>query len=389
MTGPLIFLTATEPSGDLMGAGLMAALRELTGGTVRFAGLGGERMKAEGLDSLFPTAELAVMGVAEVLPHARRLLARVRQTAEAVLAVAPDAVVTIDSWSFSSRIATRLHGRRRCPLIQFVAPKVWAWRPGRARTLARLVDHLLVQLPFEPAFFERYGLPATFVGHPIVESGAERGDGARFRAAYGIRAEATLLCVLPGSRHSEVKRLLPVFGDTVRRLAAARPGLRLVVPTVETVEAAVRRAVAGWPGGVVVTRGDRDKYDAFAASNAALAASGTVALELAMAGVPTAIGYRLNAVSAWLARMLLTVKYVNLVNIILDRPVVPELLQWNCTADRLEAAVHRLLDDPQAAEEQRAAGAEVAGRLGLGGPSPSRRAAEVVLQVLDGARLRP
>ena len=245
MSGPLVFLTATEPSGDLMGAGLMDALKRLTGGRIRFAGIGGDRMIAEGLDSLFPVGELAIMGLTELLPRARQLLQRVRQTADAALAADPDLIVTIDSWAFSSRIASRLKGRRKCPLVQFVAPKVWAWRPGRARKLARLVDHLLAQLPFEPDFFSRYGLDTTFVGHPIIEREADQGSGDRYRQAHDIAADAPLLTVLPGSRRSEASRLLPIFDIVVRRLCAAEPALRLAVPTVSTVEAAVREAAAG------------------------------------------------------------------------------------------------------------------------------------------------
>lgn len=382
MSGPLVFLTATEPSGDLMGAELMEALRRLTGDRIRFAGVGGERMGAQGLESLFPIAELAIMGVAELLPRARQLLRRVTQTVDAALAVDPDLIITIDSWAFSSRIAGRLKDRRRCPLIQFVAPKVWAWRPGRARKLARLIDHLLVQLPFEPAFFEDYGLKSTFVGHPIIEVGADRGNAARFRGAYGIAEEVPLLTVLPGSRRSEIQRLLPIFSDAVARLCAANPGLRLAVPTVGTVAEAVRQAVASWPGQPIVIRTDQDKYDAFAASRAALAASGTVALELALAGVPAVITYRLNPVSAWLARPLIRVKYVNLVNIILDRPVVPELLQGDCTAVRIEAAVQELLSDPDARQAQRRDVHTVAEQLGLGGVDPSERAARAALGLM-------
>jgi lipid-A-disaccharide synthase len=381
---PLVFLTATEPSGDLMGAGLMEALRRLTADQVQFAGIGGERMTAQGLDSLFPVGELAIMGVAELLPRARQLLRRVKQTTDAALACDPDLIVTIDSWAFSSRIATRLKGRRRCPLIQFVAPKVWAWRPGRARKLARLVDHLLVQLPFEPAFFEQYGLASTFVGHPIIEQGADRGDGARFRRAHGIAEDAPLLTVLPGSRRSEIQRLLPIFAAAIDRLCAADPELRLAVPTVGTVGDAVRDAVAAWPGRPVVTVSDQDKYDAFAASRAALAASGTVALELALAGVPAIITYRLNPLSAWLARPLIRVKYANLVNIILDRPVVPELLQGDCTPAGIETAVQRLLTDAGARDAQRREIRKVAADLGLGDTQPSERAARAALRLLGG-----
>lgn len=383
---PHVFLVATEPSGDLMGASLMAALRRRCGDGVRFSGVGGSRMAAEGLDSLFPLGDIAVMGAVELLPQLPRLFDRIRRTADAALAAKPDVLVSIDGLAFNARVAARL-ADRAFPIVHFVAPKVWAWRPGRARKLAQLVDHLMVQLPFEPPWFERHGLPTTYVGHPIIESGAGKGDGARFRAAHGIPADAPLLTVLPGSRRGEIKRLLPVFADTVRTLVGRHPDLRVVVPTVETVAAPVREAVASWPGQPILVDTDRDKHDAFAASDAALAASGTVALELGLARVPSVIAYRVNPLSAFVVRRMLTTKYANLVNIMLDRPAVPELLQENCTAGRLADAVDQLLTDPAAAAAQRAAYDEVAQMMLLpGGAVPGDRAADVVLDLIGQGR---
>jgi lipid-A-disaccharide synthase len=381
VNAPLIFLVAGEPSGDALGASLMAGLRKLRP-DVRFAGIGGERMAAEGLESLFPMAELAVMGLAEVLPRLPNLIRRIRQTAAAVAGMRPAALVTIDAPDFCFRVARKLKGRG-IPLIHYVAPTVWAWRPGRAAKIARFLDHLLVLLPFEPPYFQREGLPCTFVGHPVVESGADRGDGARFRAAHGIPAEAPLLCVLPGSRMGEVTRLLPVFREAVVLLAGRHPDLRVVVPTVANVAATVRDAVAGWPVPVVAVEGQGARYDAFAASNAALAASGTVALELALAGTPTVIAYRVNALTAWLARRLIRVPYVNLVNILLDTAAVPELLQEDCRPDRLAASLLVLLDDPVARRHQREDAARALRMLGHGGPSPGDRAAEAVLEIVS------
>ncbi len=366
----------------------MAALRERTGGTVRFAGVGGERMAAEGLDSLFPMTDIALMGLAEVLPRLPRVLRRIRQTVRAARTLGPDVMVTIDVPSFARRVATGLCDRP-FPLVHYVAPTVWAWRPGRAARLARAVDHLMTLLPFEPLLFEAAGLPATFVGHPVVESGAGRGDGARFRARHGVSSGAPLLCVLPGSRAGEVRRLLPIFGAALGRLAADRPGLRVVVPTVSGVADAVRAATAGWRGRPVVMLGEADKWDAFAASDAALAASGTVSLELALAGVPAVIAYKVSPATAWVVRRLVRVRYASLVNILHDRTVIPELLQQDCTPDRLAAAVAHLLADPAAGAAQRDAAADVARALGCGGPPPSHRAAAVVLQVLAEGRRRP
>jgi len=384
---PLIFLVAGEPSGDLIGARLMGALKELTGGEVDFAGIGGERMAEQGLNSLFPMEELSIMGLAEILPRARHLLRRIAETADTAQRLSPDVMVTIDAPGFSFRVGRRLPDRR-FPLIHYVAPTVWAWRPGRARKIAQFLDHLLVLLPFEPPYFEREGLPATFVGHPIIETAAGTGDGARFRAEHGIPADARLLCVLPGSRRTEVTKLLPVFGETVRLLAEARPGLRVVVPTVAGVEQQVRAAVDQWPGNPVVFRGDQVKHDAFAASDAALAASGTVALELAMARLPSVIAYKVQPLTAWIARRLIKVRYANLVNIILDRPAVPEFLQDDCRPALLAPAVLKLIDDPAESAAQRQAAAEAVRSLGQGGTPPSARAAAVVLEVVRAGRAK-
>ncbi len=378
---PLIYLVAGEPSGDLVGAHLMRALRQETGGRVRFAGVGGEQMGEEGLRSLFPLADIAVMGLLEVLPKAPLVLRRVRETASDIERQQPAALVSIDSWGFSGRVAKRLKtAGSRTPRIHYVAPMVWAWRPGRARVLARVLDHLLCLLPNEPAYFEAAGLGATHVGHAVIESGAERGDGAAFRARHGIAADARLLCLLPGSRPGEAARLLPIFEPAVRQLQAEYPGLRVVVPTVDIVAAQVAPA-ASRLGGIVV-RGRQDKYDAFAASDASLAASGTVALELAMAGVPAVIAYRVSPVTAAIARRLLRIKYVNLVNLLLDRPAVPEMLQENCRPELLAREVSALLGDEAAREAQRAAGREALQRLGYGGPPPSARAARIVLEFI-------
>jgi lipid-A-disaccharide synthase len=375
---PLIFLVAGEPSGDLLGARLMAALKAETGGRVRFAGVGGERMAAEGLDSLFPIRELAVMGIVEVVPHALNIYRRIRQTVAAALAARPAALVTIDSPSFTLEVSQRLRGRG-FPLIHYVAPSVWAWKAWRAKHIARFLDHLLALLPFEPPYFEAHGLATTFIGHPAVEMAEVQTDRDGFRARHAIDPAAPLLTVLPGSRRGEVARLAPVFGAALGVLAARHAGLRAVVPTVEMVAEAVEAAVRAWPVPTVVLRDPADKYQAFGASDAALAASGTVAVELAVAGLPAVIGYRVSRLSAALARRLLKIKYVSIVNLVLDRPLQVELLQDECTAERLADAVDRLLDDPAAREAHLAGCREAVARLRPGGESPSRRAARVIL----------
>jgi lipid-A-disaccharide synthase len=379
----LIYIVAGEPSGDFLGGRLMAALKERSGGAVRFAGIGGEAMAAEGLTSLVPLSDLAVMGLAEVLPRARRILRRVAETVADIRRLKPDAVVTIDSSGFTWRVAQRLRrAGERVPLIHYVAPMIWAWRKGRARRMARWYDHLMVLLPFEPPYFSAVGMSCSYVGHPIVESGADRGDGVGFRQRHDIPQDAPLIAVLPGSRRGEVSRLLPIFAEAVRQLARRYTGLRAVLPTTETVAEPVTAAVARWTVPAIVVRGSREKYDAFAASDVALAASGTVALELALARLPAVIAYRVNPLTHALVRRIVTVEHAHLLNIILGHRVVPELIQQDCTPERLAAAVAQLMDDRSARAAQIAGCQTALGILGYGRTSPSARAADEVLSII-------
>jgi lipid-A-disaccharide synthase len=381
MTAPLVYLIAGEPSGDLLAARLMVALRALSDGDIHFAGIGGEAMREQGMESLFPQADLAVMGLAEVVPHIPLILRRLEQTVADIRQRQPAVVVTIDSWGFTGRVAKRLKAEgSRIPRVHYVAPMVWAWKEKRAHQLAERVDLLLCLLPQEPAYFTKAGLRAVHVGHAVLEGGAGDGDGAAFRSRHGIPADVPLLCVLPGSRRSETSRLLPIFAETVGKIAAVHPNLQVVVPTVDTVADEVKRAV--WPVPTHVVRGTRGRYDAFAASRAALAASGTVALELAIAGVPMAIGYRLNRLTGIIARRLLKIRYVCLLNLLVDRLVVPEFLLENCRADRLAPAVLRLMEDGDARQAQLMGAAEALTHLGLGGDSPSRRAGLEILSIV-------
>ncbi len=385
---PLFYIITGEPSGDQLGARLMAALSARLGGRVRFAGIGGEMMAAQGLVSPFPIRELAVMGLAEVLPRIPNILRRLRETVDDIRARRPVAVITIDSWGFTGRVHQRLKlAEPSIARLHYVAPMVWAWKEGRARKMAARIDMLMCLLPNEPPYFRRHGLDAVHVGHPVIESGAENGDGDGFRRRHGIPPEAgPLVCVLPGSRHSEVSRLLPVFGATLGLLAERRPGLRAVVPTVETVADEVAAAAAAWPVPALVVRGAAEKYDAFAACDAALAASGTVALELALARLPSVVGYRMNAVTSWLARRLVKLKWVSLPNLLVERTVMPELLLDECRPPLLAEALERLLDDPAARQAQREGMTEALERLGYGGESPSLRAADAVLAHIGMAR---
>jgi lipid-A-disaccharide synthase len=385
---PLIYVVAGEASGDALGAGLIRALRAETEGAVRIAGIGGDQMAAEGLESLFPISEMAVMGIFEILPRAPKLLGRIKQTVADIQARQPAAVVTIDSKAFTMRVNKRLHAARQPgegpKLIHWVPPTVWAWRPGRAKVIAGYLDHLLALFPFEPPYFEQHGLGTTFVGHPAAA--AEPGNGARFRGRFGLPAHAPVLGVFPGSRPGEVRRLLPVFSEVVDRLAARYQGLRLVLPTVPVVEELVRAGTAAWrvPTSLITDR--THKADAMAACTAALAASGTVTLELTLAGVPTVVAYKVNAFSAAVARKLVNPDAVVLTNKLMGRRVVPQFLQEDCTPDRLTVALEWLFDDPRARAEQADAGEAVRGMLTVDGENPSVRAAKAVLEVVSGDR---
>jgi lipid-A-disaccharide synthase len=384
---PFIFIVAGEPSGDALGASLIAALRQRAGGRLRVAGVGGERMRDEGVASLVPLTDLAVIGVAEVLPRAPVILRRVRETVAAIGAQKPDAVVTIDSSGFSWRIAQRLRRRgETLPLIHYVAPMVWAWRAGRARRMARWYDHLMALLPFEPPYFERVGLACSCVGHPVLDSGADRGDGARFRTAHRLSSEEVLICVLPGSRGGEVRRLLPIFGAALAQIEPLIGPFRTVVPTVATVADTVAQATRDWAGAPIIVREPSEKYDAFAASRAALAASGSVALELAMARLPMVVGYRLNPLTEALLDRVLKVRQVNLVNLLLERPLVPELLRGECTAERIAAEVASLVRDGAVRAGHLTGYAAAMRRLGACGRSPSLQAADQVLAIVAARR---
>lgn len=383
---PLIYLLAGEVSGDNLGGRIMQALKLRSAVPLRFAGVGGDRMVGEGLESLVPLSELSIMGMAEIVPHIPRMYRLIYRLAADIRARRPAVVMTIDNTAFNFGVANRARGHG-VPLVHLNAPKVWAYRPGRVHRVARYYDHLLCLLPFEPPYFHRAGLPASFIGHPVVESGADRGDGARFRAAHGVAEDATLLCVLPGSRRGEVTSLLDDFGKAVDLVAARRPGLRLVLPTVRAMEPLVRQGIATWRHPPIVVLGDEEKYDAFAASDVALAASGTVSLELNMARVPMVIAYRVSTMSATIIRRLVRVRHITLANLVLgDRAVIPELTQEDCNPERLAETVLGLLDNQAAREDQVRQGSEAMRLMGLGGPLPSHRAADILLDIAGIAR---
>ncbi len=349
-------------------------------------------MLRAGLQPVFPQSDLAVMGLAEIVPRLPRLMNRLRRLTNVAVKTRPDAVVTVDSSSFNRPLVRRLkRAGIKVPMIHFVAPMVWAWRPHRAAQLAGEFNHLLTLFPFEPPLFEKHGLATTWVGHPLTE--APPGDGAGFRRANAIPADAPLLCVLPGSRRGEVERLLKAFGVTVSRVAAILPDLHVVVPTLPHLADQVKRTVRTWPKAIVLV-GDEARRGGIAAADLALTASGTVTLELAAAGVPMVVAYRMNPLTVWLARRLLSVQHVSLPNILLNAGVVPERLQGDCRPETLSQDLLRLLYDVEASAMQKAALAAAVSRLRPeGSAAPSERAAQAVLtmigQSLAGNSARP
>jgi len=380
-------LVCGEPSGDLLGAQLMAGLRTLAP-EIEITGVGGPAMAAQGLKSLFSLDATAVMGLREVVPAIPAVLRRVREASDFALKTRPDAVVLIDSPDFTHRIAQRL--KRLDPTIRtvnYVAPQVWASRAYRARKMARYFDLVLALLPFEAPFFERYGLHSVFVGHPAVERITRMDGGKALRARLGIAANAPLLGVFPGSRSNEIRFILPQFREAVARAALSVPALVSILPTVPHVAARVRAATQNWPTPLHVVESEADKFAAFDAIDAALAASGTVTTELALARKPMVVGYRAGWLTFALARPLMTVKHITLVNILLDREAVPEFLQSRCTPSNLAQALIPLLTSKEAAARERADLDAATALLGRGGEAPSLRAARAILDFVSAQRL--
>jgi lipid-A-disaccharide synthase len=377
-------LVCGEPSGDALGAQLMASLKTLAGeGALRFSGVGGPAMAREGLDSLFPLDATSVMGLREVVPAIPRILRHVKIAVDHAVASRPDVVVVIDSPDFTHRVAQGIRRRApHIPTVDYVAPQVWASRAYRARKMAAYFDLVLALFPFEVDFFRRFGLKAVFVGHPVVERAAKVHGGADLRARLGISADTPLLAVLPGSRTSEIRFILPLFRETVARLAKDIPGLVTVLPTVPHVAEKVRAATRDWPTPLTITESEADKYAAFDAASVALAASGTVTAELALARTPMVVAYKVGGLTFFLSKFLMTVTHITLINILLGRAAVPEFLQAKATPDALADAVAHLLRDADARAAQIAAMDEFAQALGADAEAPSLRAARTLLDFI-------
>ncbi len=379
-----IYLIAGEPSGDLLGSRLMRAIKTKNGGNVEFFGIGGDTMEAEGLKSLFDISDLAVMGLMEIIPSIPKILGRIKQTINDISRVQPDVVITIDSWSFSSRIHKILRRKKLgIPQVHYVAPQVWAWKKKRAQTMYKYIDLLLTLFPYEPKYFTPYRLRAEFVGHPVIESPVLHADAEEFRRKHHIGAEKKIISVLPGSRKTEVAKLLPDFLSAVSRLQAENPDFYFVIPTVKTVSETVKNEVkkSGLP--VLVVESENERYGAFRASSAAIAASGTVALELAMCNVPHIVAYKVSPLTALMLRHFLKIQFVNLSNILIGREIVPELLQERCVPGNIAACVnHFIRQDDEWYERQMEGFAKVREILGQGVQTPSENAADIILNLI-------
>lgn len=383
MTNPkvrYVYIIAGEPSGDLLGARLMRELKAQSSIPLLFAGVGGEKMKAEGLKSLFPYEELALFGMVEIIPHILNILARVNQTATDIITKEPAAIITIDCPGFCKRVVRKVRkAKLESFYVHYVAPSVWAWRPKRAESYAELYDHMLCLLPFEPPLFERLGLAASFVGHTVVAESTV-GDGNAFRERYKLAPETPLFCILPGSRKGEIIRHLPIFARMISLLAQTYPNLAFVLPIPKYLLEMVRPYFEGCPYRAIVTANEHDKHDGIAASNVAIVKSGTVTLEVARANVPMIVAYRVNTLSAFLYRRLRLTKLVNLINILLGREAIPELLQDDCTPQLLASAAANLLTNQPGRTAQQAAMMQALAMMTPQNSSPSAIAASIILE---------
>ena len=380
-----LYVIAGEASGDALGAALLAGLKSLRP-ALQVRGIGGPLMQAEGLHSLFPMEELSVMGLAEVLPKYAHLKRRIREAAADVLAAAPDALITIDSPDFVLRVARIVRAARPdLRTIHYVAPSVWAWRPGRAAKMAHVIDHVLALLPFEPPYMTAAGMTCDFVGHPVVSAPrASTAEAQAFRADLG--GGGPLVLALPGSRRGEVARLAPVIGGVLDRVRAEHPQVQVVLPTLRSVAAMVEGLTADWPVRPRIIEAPEAKRAAFAAADVAIAASGTVSLELAANAVPMVIAYDMHPLTMWLMQRMARVDTVTLVNLVSDTRVVPEFLGGRCTPELIAPALLGLIGPGPARDAQRAAMRLTIERLGQGGDPPGLRAARSVLAAMETGR---
>ena len=378
-----IYLIAGEPSGDLLGSRFMKAM-QAKNPNVEFVGVGGESMESAGLKSLFDISDLAVMGLAEVIPSIPKILKLIKKTVQDIENQKPDVIMTIDSWSFAARVQKKIRRKKLgIPQVHYVAPQVWAWKKKRAKTMYKYVDLLLTLLPQEPKYFIPYKLEAVCVGHPVIESQVVHGNAEAFRQKFKISTDKKIISILPGSRHNEVAALFPIFLEGAKQLLERNPQLHFVVPTVKTVASRVQKMCADSALPLTIVENEQDRYDAFKASSAAVAASGTVALELAIANVPHIIGYKVSPLTGWLAKKFLHIQFVNLSNIILGREIIPELLQERCIPVNISLYIEGLLNHDEWYDKQMDGFKKVRMLLGQGEQTPSEKACDIVCRLIE------
>ena len=380
----LVYIIAGEPSGDMLGARLMRALKAQDN-NIKFIGVGGDNMQKEGLKSLFDITDLAIMGLVEVIPSIPKVLKHIKNTINDIISQKPDMVITIDSWSFSARIHKALRKKKINTLqMHYVAPQVWAWKKRRAKTMYKYIDHLLTLFPNEPQYFTPYNLPTDFVGHPAIESSLLTTDNQNFKKEHNIPEDKDIVLILPGSRHNEVANLLPTFLDVIDTLKQNNKNLFFVLPTVKTVENRVKQIIKEKKSDILVLNTQKERYQAARMAKMAIAASGTVALELAIINVPHIVCYKVPKLTAWIARHFTNIKYINLTNILLNKPIVPELIQEECNISKILELSTQLLDTKSKLYKTQKEGfAELKETLGVGRLNPSQKASEIILNLIS------
>ena len=381
-TRPTIVLSAGEASGDRLGAGLARALLARRAG-LRLVGMGGAEMAAAGVEIVQDSGEVAVVGFSEVLSHLGALRRAMGRLARCLTDERPDLLVPIDFPEFNLMLAGRAR-RAAVPVVYFVSPQIWAWRRGRVRKVRRLVRRMLVLFPFEVPFYREAGVPVAFVGHPVVEKAMGAADTAELARRAGLAPGQTVIALLPGSRRSEVERILPVMLEAAQRLRRERPELGFLVPLAPGLDRTVvaRLVEASGLEGLRVHSGDFP--DILRACAAGAVASGTASLEAASVGLPMVVVYRVAPLSYWIGRALVRVEHIALPNLVAGRRVVPELVQAECSPARIAVEIERYLAEPATAARVRDALAGI--RRELGRPGVFERAADAVLAELDAAR---
>lgn len=378
-----IFLIAGEASGDLLGSKLIRELKILKPQT-QFIGVGGKLMKEQGLISIFPMEELSIMGIMEVVPHIPKLLSRINQTAQTIVKEMPDVVITIDSPDFCFRVMKKLKDFHAAKKVHLIAPSVWAYREGRAQKISKLYDLLLAILPFEPPYFEKYGLKTVFIGHPIMENAPDfskkENENSAFRKKYNIAPNDILICLTPGSRNGEVKRIFPEFIGAINLLSEQKPNIKILIPLVDKTRNLVSQMAKDLKVQYFFIE-KNEKDSAYFSTNFALAKSGTNALEFSLYHIPIIIAYKINFLTHFIIKLLVKIKFANLINLILGYELIPEMLQKNCEAQKLFHKLESLISDKNLAQKQIDEGQVALKIMGLGSvENPSQKAANEILK---------